>query len=899
MFGVIAVGDTPDASTTFQFSVGSAIYDASKEQLWTVSGQDTSNLSDTIQSYGVALTPFIPVDGAANITLTTYPYLTSQAVVTTTNEQGNFVQPGAPVVNPLLGQAFSAVSFVGTSMTLVCQNSPDLVYLLQSVTFNDDQLGKTSFEGNSVINQLQLQNGNSAQAIAGSGLGVLFIAQAQGTFGTNPSSIAFASVGTASATVNNQTNSYSLMVQQAQQAISVDTSVLTANGMQLETLGSSIVMYPSLQQALQMYVGCDVTAAIQSNSQAVGLFIAIAQLQSGDTPAAVTFTSVIPDGVARAGYVTPISCPSGGRVAVTNATATTTSTGLSYLIAASYDASLVQSVYALPMVSMATNSSNNGMIADFDSIQQTFKIEGINYRLQGFNQVITNAAQINCAGTADVVARLQVGAGPVPLAAGQYIEQLVAQGDVVYITIQHPFATGCQPGMFASQALFDAQGRIMSWSPWHRVAGTDDQMLFAIKNRASDATMYVSGAASNTIQQTVWNATLDLGSFVTAIAAELPSDNGGVQGLFAISNQTPNCTHLSLMLATGNQSVCIAQSGTVNQYEFLQIDTPQTIVTIDSQLGLAIGSVVAATFADNGNENWLFLGGTNGCAVLSNDTTGIGFTGQLTDVSSLVGAQISCKTLGNFSYVKKLVCDQNFLYILTLDGVYRIALAANKFTLNDPAPLGVQVVFQVSGLNYGASCLDMVVDQNLVICGTTAGLYSIDVSDGLPATATAVIIPGGLHAVTKLMTIGSTPNFYQNFYTSSNLYVLSINYALQQACLNRFTITNGQIEPIQDQLLAGQNGPLLIFDTMVNNIFIDGSLGFATSYRMGVTPGIIKYMEYVLQAGRSSAQILLRGSTANLAINQVVSSLGITGLVRDYASGSLVLSANFGILTDA
>ena len=168
-----------------------------------------------------------------------------------------------------------------------------------------------------------------------------------------------------------------------------------------------------------------------------------------------------------------------------------------------------------------------------------------------------------------------------------------------------------------------------------------------------------------------------------------------------------------------------------------------------------------------------------------------------------------------------------------------------------------------------------------------------------PATATAVIIPGGLHAVTKLMTIGSTPNFYQNFYTSSNLYVLSINYALQQACLNRFTITNGQIEPIQDQLLAGQNGPLLIFDTMVNNIFIDGSLGFATSYRMGVTPGIIKYMEYVLQAGRSSAQILLRGSTANLAINQVVSSLGITGLVRDYASGSLVLSANFGILTDA
>jgi len=551
------------------------------------------------------------------------------------------------------------------------------------------------------------------------------------------------------------------------------------------------------------------------------------------------------------------------------------------------------------MVSMSSIALDNGMIADFDSIAQNFQIIGSTYRVQGFDTVISDITQIDIAGTADVLARIQVGGAPVPLLPGELIEQLTAQGDAVYITIKTPFGAGSTPGMFKSQALFDAQGRIMSWSPWQRVAGTDDQMLFAIKNRFTDATMYVSGANSNTVQQTLWNNNSDLESFITAINSAMPLYNGGVQGLFPISNQTSGLSDFTLAVATGNQAVVIAQTGSLDGNNNVIIDSPQNTITINDDLGLSIGSVVAATFATNFGDNWFFMGGSNGLSVLSNDTTGIGFAGSLTSLVSLIAPGMSCKTLGNFKYIKKLISVGGFLYVLTPTALYQIDLIASKFTLNNPAALNPQIVVSASTIDLTASFLDMLIDNNLILLGTTTGLYSLNVSGGLPVTPVAIPIPGGLPAVSRLNSISNSSNFDQGFYDSSNLYVLTINYAVQQARLNRFTITNGVIAPIQDQLLPGQDGPLLIFDYMANNIFIDGSLGFATSYRIGVIPPFIKYLQFTLQAGKSSTQTLLQTSTSDLSIAAVINSLGLTAVARDYASGCLMLAADFGLLTDS
>lgn len=898
---IVAVGDTADSATTFQFSVGSAIYDQTAQRLWTLSGQDISLLSTNAQAYGISYTGFIPVDGSLDLTLTSYPYVSTQAVITTTDNDGNLAPLGNSVANPLLGQAYSAVSFVGTHLTVVNTLSPRFIYLIQSVLFDDGaSFGTTSAAGTSIINLLDLGLLHEAKAIAGSGLGVLFVAQAQGTFGTDSSDILFAATSTTPVVTNGQTITYTTLAKQAEQTVALTTPVLTAGGNNLSTIGTLIALYPSPITALQMYVGLDVSASVGAGSQAVGLFAAKANPKTESTAPSVTFSSVLPDLVASAGLQTPVSASANRRVAVSNITTTTTSTGLSYFITGRYDGIGRQSVYAMPMVTMADNSSDNGKIARFDSIAQTFKIIGSTYRVQGFNEVIDDANEINISGVAAVTTRLQVGAGPVPLNTGQFINQLVAQGDAVYITIQTPFAVGSTPGMFKSQALFDAQGRIMSWSPWQRVAGTDDQMLFAIKNRTTDATMYVSGATSDTITQTTWNNTTSQTSFIAAVGSAMQKDNGGVQGLVSVSNNTTDLAGFPLLVATGNQAVVIGQTGSMSGGNII-IDSPQNVITINDSLNLNIGSVVTATFANQSgvDNNWLFMGGDNGLAVLSNDMTGIGFNGQLTSLASLTASGMSCKILGNFKFVKKIASDANFLYVMTLDGVYRIALAANKFTLISPEALDAQTVVFASTIDRYASCTDMLVDNNLMLLGTTSGLYSLNVSGGLPATPVSISIPGGLSTVSRMVTISNNVNFYQKFYVSSNLYVLSINYGVQQARLNRFTITNGTITAIEDQLLEGQNGPLLIFDYMSNNIFIDGSLGFATSYRIGSIPPALKYMEYTLQAGNSSTQTLLKYHTANVSIASVLSSLGITTVARDYASGCLMLAADFGLLTDS
>ncbi|MGZ6251088.1 MAG: hypothetical protein ACXWL2_03605 [Candidatus Chromulinivorax sp.] len=918
---VVSQGDTVDGTTTFQFSIGPAIYDSGNQILWTLSGQDLSSFSSDIQEYGISYTRFISPDSPTNVNtgvvLTSFPYITSQAGITFFNEQGQLIVPTDSVVNPLLGQRFITVSMLGANFIVTVAAATEqnplqdqFVYLIQSSTFYDNAFGKNSPDGFSIINQLNLGAGNQVKKIAGLGSAILFTAYAQGVFGTDNSYISFASLASAQGVINEQLLTCSGLIAQASEQVTTSTAVLTANTYDLQSIGSSIAFYPSGIRPFQMYVGLDVTAFLDPGSAAVGLFAANATIGADSNPSTITFSPVLPDLIATAGLQTPVSTTQNRRVAVNDITVTTTSTGLSYLITSRYNGSENQFVYAMPMVTMSTDQAFNGMIANFDSIAQNFQIVGVVYRSQGFNLPIgvdangnpdqSQAAQIDInSSNPAVISRLLVGGGSVPLNPGQFVQEVISLGDAVYITSHTPFAPGSAPGMFKSQALFDEQGRIMAWTPWQRVAGTDDQMSFAIKNRIADSTMYVAGPLLKNVVQTTWNNTTILTSLIAAVSGPLQKNNGGIQAVSTVSNATAGLSNFNFVIASGNNTVAIAQSGSLVDGNIV-IDSPQDIALIDDALNLNIGSVVTTIFAHNSvsDNNWLFMGGSNGLAVLSNDTTGIGFHGQLGSLAQLTAAA-TCKTLGNFSFVKKIASDNNFLYVLTPTAVYRIALQANKFTLSDPAALNAEIVVSASSIGQYSFLTDMIVDNNLMILGTTAGMYSLDLTLSLPVTPIAIQIPGGLSTVSRLWTISSANNFYEKFYNQSNLYVLSIDFTTEQARLNRFTISRGVIQPIEDQLFEGENGPLLNFNTMNNDIFIDGSLGFATCYRIGLSPVKISYLQYTLQAGRSSSQILLQASTSNVSLDFILDAFGLVGVRQDYASGCLLLAGSFGLFTDS
>ena len=915
---VIAIGTDPNAATTFPFSIGSAIYNSATESTWAATDQDLSASDANVQKYGISFTPFIPVDNStSNLKLIAFPNITLSA---TTSQFITDLTVLTGQTNPLLGKAYSGLTLIGSNVTVVLTTEPNSIYYMQSVAFNDNAQGLVSAAGTSIINKLEYGAGEQVHLIAGIGSSNLLSAYAPGAFGSAGSTLSFVQLMPKVLSTGSDTSTYSCLVEQANAPITIATPVLTANGADLLNIGTSVAMYPS---GASMYVGVDVASAIIGS--AVGLFTAAGVNSQGVDPGSLTFSSVISDAVANNGLniSTPISVSTSlltsYRVAVRNISTTSTSTGLGYLFVASDDGVDAQSIYAMPMVTMPVNNPDLGQVAAFNSVETVFKIVATEYRSQGFSQPITDAAEIDI-NTIDPVVkkRLLVGGGVVPVVSGQYINQLVVQGDAVYITIDEQFATGTTPGMFKSQALFDATGRIMSWTSWQRVGGTDDQMLFSIKNRVSDATMFMSpsipGGIFNNIEQTTWNSSGIFQAFEARIRSVLPKNNGGVQAVIPFSSTTPGFTLLptsqvSLVAATGNGNVVIAQTGQLDiPTQTFQIlpQTDMTSTVINSSLGLTIGSVVAADFGDDGaGGNWLFMAGDGGLSVLSH-VDGSGFTALPNDgaASSLTDGDQTCKTLGDFKFVKKIICEGTFLYVMTQNAVYQIIVDQLKFTASSPMDLNAMQVITATQLAPNSYCLDMIIDRGVILLGTTAGLYSINVVGGLPGVVASIPIPMGLPAVSKIQAVSYDENYGfgdidYGFYSSSNVYVLSIDFATEQARLNRFTVSDGVITPIQDQLLPGQNGPLLILDYMSNNMFIDGSLGFMTSYRIGIQPPVIKYLEYTLHAGMSGRHYGLKANTADISIVLAKDSSAIAGINRDPASGCLLMAADFGLLADS
>lgn len=900
---VVAVGDGTVSGVTFQFSIGDAIYNAESTQMWSTSADDLSTADESIQKYGLAYTPFIsPDNSGGSASLVAYPSITLDAVI---SQSADTVISTTSGTNPLLGKAFSALTLIGTNPAVVISGDLDSIYYLQQTTFSDGAKGLISADGTSIVNKFDYAVDQQVHTMAGVGATNLVVARATGAFGSTVSHLSF--VQLISGFFNGA--SYSCLQEQASEVVEVSTPVLIAGTSNLATLGTSVAMYPS-GNGLGMFVGLDVTAAnTATTDRAVGLFTATGVNSLGDTAGSLTYSSVIADAVAQEAIATPISCLRNEQVAVRNVSTGYTSTGLGYLfVARDNGVGGAQSIYAMPMITMPTTNENFAQIAAFDSVETVFKISGVIYRTQGFSEPIAVASEIDIAGSAEVTKRILVGGGAVPIAAGGgYIDQISVQGDSVYITIQEPFATGTTPGMFKSDALFDETGRIMAWTRWQRVSGSQDQMLFAIKNRGTSATMFVSGASSNTIQQTTWNGTGDFEALVTKTSSYLPKPQGGAQGMIPFPSTTEGFTttdvQVSLVALTGNSNVIIAQTGQLDiATQTFQIlpQTPSTSIVLDDSLGLDIGSVVTAAFGNNGSgDNWLFMGGDSGLSVLSHGN-GTGFVTLPNSGAalSLISGDQTCKTLGDFTFVKKIVNDGTYIYVMTNEAVYRFLPLSTKFTAASPVALDAELVISASQLKQYAYCLDMLVDNGVILLGTTSGLHSINLLGGVPGVVTSIAIPGGLPAISKIQTISSVAD-YSSFYALSNLYVLSIDFATEQARLNRFVIVDGVATPIEDQLLAGQDGPLVIFDYMSNNMFIDGTLGFMTSYRINNQPPVVKYLQSTLQAGRSGRHFNLSNATTNISIAPALNSLGITGIERDFASGSLLMAADFGLLADS
>jgi len=510
------------------------------------------------------------------------------------------------------------------------------------------------------------------------------------------------------------------------------------------------------------------------------------------------------------------SCGSDVTVSIHQTRTLVTSTALTYLVVlgglGTADQTK-QTVYALPVV--RGNFENNGLLAKKDSVPETHYHEGMITIERAFTDPATKPDDLYTADDSTV----QVGRGP--MTEGEIVS-IFAYNDAIYAVV-YP-NSGNKPGIFFSQALFDSFGRIKEWSTWKRAyTHTADYIFGAALSQQTGNITILTGSSPDTIhtvRRTTWQ------DKDTTLSAQLtdwqnnsfPTELNGIQGIFDIPAGTPGLRDISLLITAGNKRIALAQTSVENngvQQPLLGeslAHNPETFDngTIDHELAAdtnaiaitsgalnEIGIIKAATITAYNNHGYLFVGGTDGLAVLVNNQ-GYSWDALIGLGNNLAGltAGTSFKKIGSYSFIRKLICDetQGTLYVVSDSTLDRIDIQASNFITDDIHKTTLATQGQ-SPLALYDTINDAVVSRSLCILGTSNGLYQSDPSIDISTTNGAQIpwlkIPLGEGLCTARQIFCISYSGREQDLTSGQggfFYVLDTNPGKKRAMVHRFTI---------------------------------------------------------------------------------------------------------------
>lgn len=530
-----------------------------------------------------------------------------------------------------------------------------------------------------------------------------------------------------------------------------------------------------------------------------------------------------------------------------------TSTGLSYLmVQGNAEGKFSRKFYMIPLVDESADpankeawktSSTHGTLAKVSSTPTTYYATSTKNNIEymtgrGFQAPATAAGHL--ATTATVAAI--VGGGDFP----GTVSDVHIYKDTVFVASNA--AAGGEPvGIFYSQALFDADGKIADWTAWQRVTYHQTGLVpnaFAFCPTKGDI---FTLEGQDTVKRTAWGlnsndvllggtaASSSVG-LIEQINTLLPQNMSGVQGLFDFDNSNPafaaGADNLSLMIATGYKKVVIiktgAQSGAVlaattgdftiqqrtftagaldsNSVEGGAIHENTLIISVSGGDLDTLGPISCAAIVEDPSDaargGYLVVGGVGGVALLRNSSTNAGWAtaGLVKDLSTGFGTSLAFDKIGSYSNVRKLwtattTASVQALYILTDTALYRID-AANLHATN-PTAVTLATLANM-GLSTSDSFADFVSSKCLGLLATSAGLYRTGNSKNI-STATnstdagwqKVTLPESYTGITKLIPLSTTMLPYQFADgASGQVYYVASSVGYQNAAVNRLAITD-------------------------------------------------------------------------------------------------------------
>lgn len=684
----------------------------------------------------------------------------------------------------------------------------------------------------------------------------------------------------------------------------------------------------------RLYVGFEVDAGGASGDGARAIAVMSDLSGSVFQVAQIAPSTIFTDGLQReiVGGINPCAC-----VSIHGLKTMLTSTNFNYLIVQGGNGSPSQTrqiVSAVPLVNDPSSPSIHGTVADKTQIP--------NPLFGGFTIPATAPDQM----TLDTDPAAQVGGGL--LAAGS-ITDIFVRGDTVFATVFEPDVNPVA-GVFYSQAIFNANGAIKAWTSWARVAGTIDQTTNAIDkvygatfDAHGDFTMITGTGvdALYTVKRTKWGTDDKDGllggtkesaavGLVQMMSSLFPANQAGLQGLVDLQPATPGLTNISLMIATGLNQVSLIETGTVsagalyfNYGDFLTdsasfsggaitqnlpIGGGKTkVVTLSGGVLNNIGPVTCAEIAADTNDNaWLAVGGAGGLAMLTK-ANGQGWSSSIglgPNFDGLVNGMYFAP-VGTYSYVRKLLCDNGLLYVLSDKQLDVIDLDMSDFAAGSIASHTLATLPDI-GLTDKDTFIDFIVSDKFALLATSKGLWRVGDSHNIRFAQstqdvgwTFLALPESVGPATQLFPITASGRS-QDFAIGqgSNVYVLNAYVGSNSAQLARYTVNSvasSSVSPFTIEQIAnsyfGQSiqAPLVFYPGFRDIFATDGAAFFnARSRNLYDEP----FVNMVVG--------MLRGSVSNNSGTYTVpldisTASHLTSMVRNYAMGCWMVAGDFGL----
>lgn len=477
----------------------------------------------------------------------------------------------------------------------------------------------------------------------------------------------------------------------------------------------------------------------------------------------------------------------------------------------------------------------------------------------------------------------QVGSGALGIGP---IDTIFVQDDAVYAIVNHPFK-GKSAGIYYSQAIFDAEGRIAAWSAWQpKVISDDDTIINAYVDRIRGSLIVAAGDDAHsvkTIKRTRWTLT----QLTHIVQEQFPQSHGGVHGIASFSSNTPGLDGHSALAILGYGKIMFAET-----------DDPLQITTFTSDVLHKLGPLNAAEIAFNYPFGWLIAGGAYGLAVLCNEDGTGWYIGNLDDSFLNLSKTMQFKRIGDYRFVRKIIADEQFLYILTDTSFDCIDLSLSDFSTGRLYTTHLADTHQFDETGLGIF-IDAIVSEKCAILATISGLYRIgngqDIrqDDDTTINWTRVPIHDGAGPVVAMATISITGRAQDVARGPGQLYVVTGSTGAHSARLHRYAIenvinrpiSNSTIKPLRDFLAENHQSYFANIGNFSSLFATDGTLFF--------TQGMQRRKKMKTQVINNSFGRNRRAMPLALEPDAV-----ITCITRDYGSGAWMVGGDFGLIVN-